>query len=182
MHTKGPKEDPLVDMGYEIRDVDYPMLRKATIYFFVFAFAMFFIGWYIFKWMNPVFAPGFQANTIGKIPGKPIPLLQDNETNVTDIMALRQAETARLTSTGWADDAHTKVHIPIEKAIDLLVKEGLPVVGANTPAVSKGNTTGERKTTTPEMAPPVSEGGSKPAVKTPATKTPVAAPTTAKKP
>ena len=158
MHTKGPKEDPLIDMGYEVRDVDYKILQRALIFFFVFTFAMFGSGWIIYRVMNPVFGDAYKSQKNNLIiPKSPNPVLQDNLTNMTDIMTIRKAETAQLTSTGWTDDTHTHVHIPIEKAIGLLVQRGLPEIGGNTPAVSKGNTTDEKKAPSASIAPPVSE-------------------------
>jgi len=146
MHTKGPKEDPLVDLGYETRDIDIQTIKKAVIAFFAFATVMFVVGAWIYANMNTAFKPEFIAEKDNlRIPKSPNPLLEDNTSNTTDIMAVRQHETAVLTSTGWADDKHTFAHIPIEKAIDLLVERGLPKTGAVIPAVSKGNTTDEKK-------------------------------------
>ncbi len=40
---------------------------------------------------------------------------------------LRATEDAALNTYGWVDRANGKVHIPIERAMDLLLQRGLPV-------------------------------------------------------
>lgn len=153
MHTKGPKEDPLLDLGYEVRDIDTKTIEKAVMWFFGFATLMFIVGAWVYANINPAFSPKYQAEKEHLvIPPPPNPLLQTNSTNVTDIMHLRQHETAVLTSTGYTDASHAFAHIPIDRAIDILAQRGLPVVGSNTPAVSKGNTTDERKDSAPAGA------------------------------
>jgi hypothetical protein len=154
MHTKGPKEDPLIDMGYETRDIDIPTIRKAVIYFFVFATVMFGTGGLIYWKMNPNFDPKIAAQPEDlRIPKSPAPLLQDNVSNFTDIMKLRQHETAMLNSTAYADASHSYLRIPIDNAIDIIAEKGVPKTGASVPAVSKGNTTDEKKFSQPGGAP-----------------------------
>jgi len=43
------------------------------------------------------------------------------------LKALRQQEQTRLNGYGWVDQEKGIVHIPIERAMDMLVKKGLPV-------------------------------------------------------
>jgi hypothetical protein len=56
--------------------------------------------------------------------GPPAPRLQANP--VADLRAYRAAENERLRSYGWVDQARGVVHIPIERAIDLVAERGLP--------------------------------------------------------
>jgi hypothetical protein len=149
MHTKEPKEDPLVDLGYESRDIDVKTIEKAVMWFFTFATVMFIVGAWIYANLNPSFSPKYQAQKEDlRIPKPPNPLLQDNVSNFTDIAHLRQHETVVLEGTGYTDATKTVVHIPIDRAIDILAKRGLPQTGASVPAVSKGNTTDEKKPST----------------------------------
>jgi hypothetical protein len=130
MHTNAPKEDPLVEMGYEIRDINVPNIRKAVLWFFGFAIGSALIGWTVYNNRFVVFnlpqkdAP---ANAIltRPIPGEPNPLLQNNVTAKTDIMTLRRRERERIGSTGYNEDKST-VHIPVDQAMDILVARGLP--------------------------------------------------------
>jgi len=43
-----------------------------------------------------------------------------------DIYQLREAEAAKLTSYGWVDKEGGVTHIPIERAMDVLIERGLP--------------------------------------------------------
>ena len=43
-----------------------------------------------------------------------------------DLRELRAAEEDRLNGYGWVDEGGRVVHIPIEKAIDVLIEKGLP--------------------------------------------------------
>lgn len=54
----------------------------------------------------------------------PGPRLQSHP--FADLDHLRAEEKARLGSYGWVDEAHGVAHIPIERAKDLLVAQGLP--------------------------------------------------------
>jgi len=170
MHTNHPREDPLVELGYEIRDVNYKSLYRTVIYFFIFAGASAFAGLLLYNWWYPPQSRSTAANAAGMaraMPGKNYPLLQDNVTSKTDIMDLRKGEAARLHGTGYVDDSHTKAHIPIDRAMDLLVERGLPKVSASVPAVTRGNTTDQvpdaAPAGTPETGVPASTGSTTPA-------------------
>jgi hypothetical protein len=54
----------------------------------------------------------------------PMPRLQPAP--VTDLRDMRNAEDKILNSYGWIDRAHGVTHIPIDRAIDVLAKRGLP--------------------------------------------------------
>ncbi len=54
----------------------------------------------------------------------PAPRLQPDP--VADLNKFRAREEEILNSYGWVDEANGKVHIPIEQAIDVLAKTGLP--------------------------------------------------------
>ncbi len=57
-----------------------------------------------------------------------------------DLADYRKKETERLNSYGWVDRSAGKVHIPIEQAIDGVVRAGLP---ARTPAPAPGTAPGK---------------------------------------
>jgi hypothetical protein len=139
MHTE-KREDPLVELGYEVRDLNTVAIRNATIGFFIFTIASAVIGFGVYRVMNPtVFHP--QAPTNRVIAGAPYPMVQTNMTAKTDIMDIRQHETAVLTAPiGWADEQKTHLHIPIDQAMQIVVAKGLKPTGESVPAVSKGHT------------------------------------------
>jgi hypothetical protein len=139
MHTE-KREDPLVEIGYEVRDLNTVAIRNATIGFFVFAIGSALIGFACYRVMNPtVFEPSTTSNRV--VPAAPYPLIQSNMAAKIDIMDIRQHETKELTAPiGWTDSSKTHLHVPIERAMDIIAKNGLKPTGASVPAVSKGHT------------------------------------------
>lgn len=51
------------------------------------------------------------------------------------LKAFRAEQEEELNSYGWVDQAHGTVHIPIERAMDLLAEGGLPVRGSNVDSI-----------------------------------------------
>ena|SRR5665213_425414 len=139
MHTE-KREDPLVELGYEVRDLNTKAIRNGAIGFFGFAFLSAVLGFVIFRLMNPA---GFVAEKAQHrlLPLEPNPILQTNLTSKTDIMDLRQHEEAVLTAPpGWTDATKTKLHIPIDMAMRIIADRGLPATQSNMPANSPGHT------------------------------------------
>ncbi len=167
MHTE-KREDPLVELGYEVRDLNTVAIRNATIGFFVFAILSAVLGFGVYRIMNPtVFEPKPLSHRV--VPGAPNPLVQSNIAAKTDIMDVRQHETAVLTGPpSWADPAKTHLRIPIDQAMEIIATKGVPATGAEVPAVSKGHTPdpaiGEKPSTAPiKLDPSTVRGGTSPA-------------------
>ncbi len=57
-------------------------------------------------------------------------LQQDQGDGADDIMSLHQREDLLLNHYSWADAAHTKVRIPVSRAMQLIAQQGLPVAPA----------------------------------------------------
>lgn len=127
MHSP-KREDPLLDLGYERRDIDMMAIGKAAAWFFGFSFISYIAGWLILRFMNPdmikvqAASPPFVQNP----PPAPNPLLQTNITTKTDIRELRQKETQALTTSAVLDAQHGVYRIPVDRAIDLTLQRGLP--------------------------------------------------------
>lgn len=68
--------------------------------------------------------------------GPPAPKLQVNPYG--DLESLRQHEQQALTTYGWADKSAGHVHIPIDRAMDLIAQRGIPPTTA--PAEGKRQT------------------------------------------
>lgn len=140
MHTE-KREDPLVELGYEVRDLNTVAIRNATIGFFIFAIASAGIGFLAYRVMNPTVFETKPSLNNRVVPGSPYPLIQSNMAAKTDIMDIRQHETAVLTAPiGWADPAKTHVHLPIEKAMQIIADKGIKPTGQSVSAVSPGHT------------------------------------------
>jgi hypothetical protein len=75
----------------------------------------------------PLSTPARELAPIGGNPALnfPAPRLQPDP--VADMNAFRAREEQILNSYGWVDEANGKVHIPIERAMDLVSTVGLPV-------------------------------------------------------
>ncbi len=139
MHTE-KREDPLVELGYEVRDLNTVAIRNATIGFFIFAIASAIIGFGAYRVMNPtVFENKWAPNRI--LPAANYPMLQSNIAAKVDISEIRQHETAVLNApVGWADKEQTHLHVPIDEAIAIVAKNGIKATGSEVPAVTKGHT------------------------------------------
>ena len=162
MHTE-KREDPLVEMGYEIRDAKVSLIGKFSLYFFIFVGLMIGTGWVvlfglkigpnqIIPGMNMAYANKQSGyNEIRRVPEEPNPILQTNVSARVDMMDLRQREGSRLKTTGYLDSSRTRVHIPIDRAMDPLVNGGLPP-SQDVSAESKGNTDGAMNVDSTESA------------------------------
>jgi len=71
-------------------------------------------------------APGYPQSVF------PNPKLEEDERGQLNGIRLNEEQT--LYSYGWGDEKAGTVHIPIDRAMDLLVQRGLPVRGENTPS------------------------------------------------
>jgi len=69
-------------------------------------------------------APGYPQSAF------PNPKLEEDERG--QLNGIRLTEDQMLDSYGWVDEKAGTVHIPIERAMDLLVQRGLPVRGQGT--------------------------------------------------
>src|SRR5579862_9205717 len=118
VHTKGPKEDPLVDMGFETRDLNYSAIGKTAAGFFIFGILCFAAIAAYFVVVKPQIKSELD-------PHKPLPgiMLQTNMTVRTDIQEFRQAETQKLST--YAKNQDGSYLIPIDKAMDLVAQRGL---------------------------------------------------------
>jgi hypothetical protein len=75
---------------------------------------------------------GGAAKVVDPTKSFPEPRLQKNP--IPDLKAVRAAENQVLTTYGWVDQQKGTVRIPIEQAMDLVVKKGLPVRPATPPS------------------------------------------------
>lgn len=103
--------------AYELSDVDPRLVAILTggVAFFLIAAPYVLLAIYPQSRHEPA------ANPVNSAPP---PRLQIDPR--ADLQALRSAETARLSSYGWADRPNGTVHLPIERAIELTAERGLP--------------------------------------------------------
>lgn len=71
----------------------------------------------------------------------PTPRLQTSPAN--DLAQMRAAEDRALGGYRWIDKERGIVQLPVERAMDLLLEEGLPKTGAEVPRVEPGQDSGK---------------------------------------
>ncbi len=143
MHTD-ERTDPLVDLGYEQRDIKPKIIFKVTMIFFGFAFVSYFLGWLVLKpfgyWKETKNVNELRST---KIPAAPNPILQTNVTTKTDMYDLRRSEEEELTTAGESTHVKGAVRIPIEQAIKLSAERGAKLKGNSAPVPPTPVTEGE---------------------------------------
>jgi hypothetical protein len=93
--------------------------------------------------------PDMQNKVAELVKQFPTPQVQTDDGN-QDVADLHAREDLLLKNYSWIDDGHTKVRIPVERAMELIAQQGLPVAPAATTA-------------------PLMTGESKPVIQTPLT-------------
>lgn len=134
MHTNEPREIEGVELGYDPRDINLPVIKKIIVWFFILTVVFFGIGAAFFTWKGWGGRTTFDTRKAA-FTG---PKVQGNITAKVEIMDMRQKERALMETYGVNPDG--KQRIPTDRAMDLLVERGLPVVTSDRTAQSKGNT------------------------------------------
>ena len=115
------------DVSYEKRDVNPRAILYVGISIIISAVILHFVLLWLFDLFNAREAhkgkpPATLVNTKRQPP--PAPRLQTDAPD--DLQEMRVHEKALLESYGWVDRGQGIVHIPMERAIDLLIERGLP--------------------------------------------------------
>jgi hypothetical protein len=115
------------DVAYEKRDVNPRAILWVGVSILVSAVIIHFAVWGLFDLFNAREArqgkpPASLVNT--KRQPQPMPRLQTDAP--ADLQKLRMREDAALESYGWVDRERGIAHIPVERAMELLVERGLP--------------------------------------------------------
>ncbi len=151
--------------GYEKRDIRVrPLVIAGTIFLtswiLVFALALGVFRYFGHRAAQLSVPPNLLEQMYGRqVP--PEPRLQTDP--LRDLHALRAAEAAALDSYGWVDRSAGIVHIPIDRAIELLAQRGLPArppAGEPAPAAPAGAPGGAAPVVS--QAPPPPASGSAP--------------------
>ncbi len=127
-------------MGYETKDVRASAILKFTIYLFLVTILVLFL-------MRLLYV-GFAKHEARQQPPPPImrtsperqaplPRLQVSPTK--DVIELKRNEDAVLSSYAWVDEPSGIARIPIEEAMQIALRKGYPVRGAE-PAASPSPT------------------------------------------
>lgn len=121
MTPRGEPTDVDIKRNYEVRDVSVGALAALggllTLVLVTVLGASHDLALDLAKWAghpaSPALSPAFQP---------PTPLLEIEPAQ--DLANFRQREDAQLNSYGWVDRSAGTVHIPIERAMDLMAEQG----------------------------------------------------------
>jgi len=116
---------------HERKDVDVPSLLTIAVLLFFSCAIIFLVVWgmmHYFKLHEPARTAGQAILPVTSSEEFPKPRLQIK--GALDLANLRAAEEADLESYAWIDRNSGTVHIPIDRAMQLLLERGLPDVGA----------------------------------------------------
>jgi hypothetical protein len=119
------------DVAYELRDLSH----RAVFYFFlalaVVIFLVALVLWGVFRQLggsqyaghqttNPIMTSNEELKPIGGDPVNSFPAPHLQPDPVADLNKFRIREEQWLNTYGWMDQAHARIHIPIETAIDMM--------------------------------------------------------------
>lgn len=108
--------------SYERRDINPSAVMWAAIWLTV-VLAVTFLAMRIFESTLGNGRPA-EARALAPQANVPPPRLQTNP--VAELSIFRKAEETKLHSYGWADRDAGVIHIPIDRAMELTLKRGLP--------------------------------------------------------
>ncbi len=117
--------DQLRQLGYERSDISLPTLVKWIIFLFVFVAFCSLTAWVIYAVFVPEIGEDYHANPQRFAKNVPVePQLQALPKR--DIKTFREEEDRILNSYGWADKNARTVHVPINRALEMVAERGLP--------------------------------------------------------
>lgn len=124
---------------YEAGDVKLKPLMKAVMFFFAFTVCSILLSAVLFQWLVPDgFASTFQPKDMKRrMPPKDVPLLQTNFSAKTDIAKVMEREQQAINSYAWVNRQAGIARIPIDRAIDIAAKDGLPDWASKTQGAQK---------------------------------------------
>lgn len=119
------------DVSYEPRDLSHRAVFTFVVILGLGIFVVLIAMWGVFRDLggsqyagrqttNPIMTSNEQLKEIGGDPALsfPMPRLQPND--IADLNKFRVSEEEQLNSYGWMDRNQQKIHIPIERAVDIL--------------------------------------------------------------
>jgi hypothetical protein len=111
--------------GYETRDANPASLVKFAIGLALTLVVSWAGMWWLMGYFGRVQQLGPAATPFGKLEQKQLPPLPRIQVDpVRDLDAVRDQQRNAVESYGWVDRAHGVVHIPIERAMDLILERG----------------------------------------------------------
>lgn len=137
---------------YERRDANIPALLKIALAMFVTIVVAMVSMYGMFQYfaksqqLGPPASP-FESEDVRVLPPQPRLQVQPR----VDLKTYCEAQSKELNSYGWVDEHNGVVHVPVDRAMDLILSRGLP---ARAPGNSSGATvdTGSATPRSPEVS------------------------------
>ncbi len=104
--------------GHEVNDISGRFILGAVVVVLGTLLIIVFGVWLLFLW------PHLDRTLPGPLPSYPQPQLQPSPRE--DMERFYASEMQQLNNTGWIDQAHGIVHIPIAAAMRKLARDGIP--------------------------------------------------------
>jgi hypothetical protein len=132
MHEIEDNTPPDVKLGHEMRDISTRVVVIFGISLVVGAALVFVAIWLVYLFLGAqadrVYATReYPLAPVGAPAQPPAPRLQTQPRE--ELKALRAAEDQRLSGYGWVNPSAGVAYIPIERAMQLTLEQGLPVRG-----------------------------------------------------
>jgi len=130
---------PPPGMKYETRDLSTRVVVIFGVSLLVAAIVIHIAVWWLYAWMGraneSAYARQFPLAPVGAPQLPPAPRLQTQPRE--ELKQMRRDEDALLSGYGWADPNAGRVRLPIDRAMQLVVEQGLPSRAAG-PAAPSG--------------------------------------------
>lgn len=119
------------DVAYESRDLSHRVVFGTLLTLFCAGIIIHLVVFGLFRYLgssqfvphqstNPIMTSNEQLHEIGGDPALSFPAPQVQPNPVADLNKFRVREEQELNSYGWVDQQAGKIHIPIERAIDIM--------------------------------------------------------------
>ena len=133
--SEQPTPDPAsASAMHETTDVQSrPMVLSALVLAVAVALVCAFLIWFVRRLEGQAKRHDPQLSPLIGSQSPPAPRLQDSPAD--DLVRLRAAESRALSGYRWIDKERGVVQLPIDRAMDLLLEEGLPETKADVPRV-----------------------------------------------
>jgi hypothetical protein len=127
-HAEAHDDPPAPGATHETRDISTRVVVVFGVSLVVGAILIHFIIWVLYVFygslQNEAYPRQYPMAQVGAPALPPTPRLQTQPRE--DLKNLRAEEQRRLDSYAWVDAARGDVHIPIDRAMEMLLQQGLP--------------------------------------------------------
>jgi hypothetical protein len=143
--------------GYETRDANMNAVLAFLVGLVLVLVLVLFVTWQLFRFFGVAeLAPAPASPFAGARQVPPSPELQVNSR--ADLIGMQAKQQQELETYGWENRSAGTVRIPIERAMDLLLQKGLPVLPSGAAETSGGDSIAKKRKDGPRAGAVVAEG------------------------